>query len=59
MDSCWYEHGDYAQCTLDSSSRQSQRGMETVPGGPSLTENRRAMMLEREKSMIMVRATIL
>lgn len=45
MGSCWYERDDCARCTLDSSSRPSQRGKEKDPCGLNLTEYRCAAML--------------
>lgn len=59
MDSCWYERGGCARCTLDSSSRPSQQGKGTDPGGLNLTGHRYTAMLEkRGESMIMARAGV-
>lgn len=48
MDSCWYGRGGCARCTLDSSSRPSQQGKGTDPGGLNLTGYRYTAMLEKK-----------
>lgn len=58
MGSCWYERDDCARCTLDSSSRLSQRGKEKDPCGLNLTEHRHAAMLGGVGPLIMARACV-